>query len=408
VTFVMFGIQLYYSAIIAWCLNYVLLAFDLGWGEDPNGYFFGEFLRLSSSPGETGEVRTPILYGLVCVWLLAWAVVYRGVRRGIEVANKVLMPLLLVLTLFLVGWSLFLDGAGEGLRAYFTPDFSRLGDPRVWIDAYSQIFFTLSLGFGIMIAYASYLPARADITRNAVLTGLINSGYSVLAGVAVFAVLGFMAASTGQPLSEVVTESIGLAFVAYPQAIWLMPGGNLFGAVFFLCLFVAGMSSAVSIIEAFVSAVVDKFGVRRQPLVTLVCVLGFLGSMIFASQGGLFWIDIVDHFVTHYGLVMVGILEALVVGWLFGTARLRRHINRISSLQLGPGWDFLIRYFVPLALAVIFAGDLYAEVKQPYGGYTWTSLILIGRDWLLITLAVGFVLACSPWRTGHHEAGGRG
>lgn len=408
VTFVMFGIQLYYSAIIAWCLNYVLLAFDLGWGGDPNAYFFSEFLRLTDSPGVTGEVRTPILYGLVVVWLLAWAVVYRGVRRGIEVANKVLMPLLLVLTLVLVGWALFLDGAGTGLRAYVTPDFSRLADPKVWIDAYSQIFFTLSLGFGIMIAYASYLPAKANITRNAVLTGLINSGYSLLAGVAVFAVLGFMATSTGQPLSEVVSESIGLAFVVYPQAISLMPGGNLFGAVFFLCLFVAGMSSAVSIIEAFVSAVVDKFGVRREALVTLVCVAGFLGSMIFATQGGLFWIDIVDHFVTHYGLVTVGILEALVVGWLFGTERLRKHVNKISSLQLGRGWDFLIRYFVPLVLAAIFAGDLYAELKQPYGGYTWTSLILIGRDWLLITLAVGFVLACSPWRTGHRDTGGRG
>ena len=408
VTFVMFGIQLYYSAIIAWCLNYVLLAFDMGWGADPNAYFFGEFLRLSGSPGDTGEVRTPILYGLAIVWLLAWGVVWRGVRRGIEVANKVLMPLLLALTLFLVGWSVFLDGAAEGLRVYVTPDFSRLADPGVWIDAYSQIFFTLSLGFGIMIAYASYLPARANITRNAVLTALINSGYSLLAGVAVFAVLGFMAASTGRPLPEVVTESIGLAFVAYPQAISLMPGGHLFGVVFFLCLFVAGMSSAVSIIEAFVSAVVDKFGVSRQPVVTLVCVLGFLGSMIFTTRGGLFWIDIVDHFITHYGLVLVGILEAVVVGWLFGTERLRRHINRISSLQLGRGWDFLIRYFVPLVLAVIFAGDLYAELKTPYGGYTWTSLILIGRDWLLITLAIGFVLACSPWRTRDHEAGGRG
>lgn len=407
VSFVMFGIVLYYSVIISWCLNFFLLSFDLEWGDDPNTYFFKDFLELSESPAQPGEVRTPILIGLVVIWSLIWLVVFRGIRKGIELANKVLMPLLLVLTAVLVAWSITLEGAGEGLKAYVTPDFSRLSDPQVWIDAYSQIFFTLSLAFGIMIAYASYLPAKADITGTAVLTAVINSGYSLFAGVAVFSVLGFMARSTGVPMDEVVTQSIGLAFVAYPKAISLMPGGNFFGAVFFLCLVVAGLSSAVSIVEAFVSAVVDKFGMRRQTLVTVVSVVGFLGSIAFATQGGLFWLDIVDHFVTHYGLVLVGIFEALVVGWLFGTKKLRRHINRISSIKLGPWWDFLIKIFVPGVLAVILLGDIVSELRQPYGDYGWASVILIGRDWLLVTLALGFILACQPWRTREHEQGGR-
>jgi NSS family neurotransmitter:Na+ symporter len=407
VTFVMFGIVLYYTVIISWCLNFFVFSFDLEWGDDPNTFFFKDFLELSESPGQSGEVRTPILVGLVVIWALIWLVVFRGVRKGIELANKIMMPLLLVLTAVLVAWSVTLEGAGEGLRAYVTPDFSQLSKPQVWIDAYSQIFFTLSLAFGIMIAYASYLPAKADITGTAVLTAVINSGYSLFAGIAVFAVLGFMAQSTGTPMDEVVKQSIGLAFVAYPKAISLMPGGNFFGAVFFLCLVVAGLSSAVSIVEAFVSAMVDKFGMRRQTLVTVVCVVGFLGSIAFATQGGLFWLDIVDHFVTHYGLVLVGIFEALIVGWLFGTEKLRRHINRISSIRLGPWWDFLIKVFVPAVLAVILLGDLVSELREPYGGYSWASVILIGRDWLLVTLAVGFVLACQPWRTREHEQGGR-
>ena len=407
VTFVMFGIVLYYSVIIAWCLNYFVLSFGLSWGSDPNAYFFKEFLKVSEAPGQLGEIRTPILYGLVVIWLLSWAVVYRGIRRGIELANRILMPLLLVLTTVLVIWSLNLDGAMAGLKAYVTPDFSRLSDPRVWIDAYSQIFFTLSLGFGIMIAYASYLPDKADITRNAFLTAFINSGYSLFAGCAVFAVLGFMAASEGKPMSEVVSQSIGLAFVAYPRAISLMPGGNLFGALFFLCLVVAGLSSAISIMEAFISALIDKFGFQRKPLVTLVSVLGFIGSVVFTTQAGLLWLDIVDHFVTHYGLVVVGILECFVVGWLFRLPLLREHINRISSIRLGLWWDLLIKFFVPAALVVILVGDLYQELRQPYGDYSWSSLILIGRDWLLVTLAVAFVLACRPWRTEHREASGR-
>ena len=407
VIFVMFGIVLYYSVVIAWCVNFFLLSFDLGWGDDPNTFFFKEFLQVSDSPEQIGEVRTPILGALIFIWIVNWAIVYRGVQRGIELANKILMPTLFALIVILVGWAMTLDGAGVGLRAYLTPDFSKLSNPQVWIDAYSQIFFTLSLGFGIMIAYASYLPEKADITRNAVLTAFINSGFSLFAGLAVFAVLGFMATSESKEISEVATESIGLAFVAYPKAVSMMPGGNLFGAVFFLCLVVAGVSSAVSIIEAFVAAVVDKFGIDRKKLVTFISVLGFIGSIVFATQAGLLWLDIVDHFITHYGLVTVGILECFVIGWLFNLSTLREHINRISSFRLGTWWDMLIKVFIPLVLLIILLGDLYSEFTQAYGGYSWSSLILIGRDWLLITLVAAFFLANRPWQTKSHSEAGR-
>jgi NSS family neurotransmitter:Na+ symporter len=366
-----------------------------------------EFLQLSEGPADIGQVRTPILTSLIVVWGLNWAIVYRGVQKGIELANKIFMPLLFILMAILVFWSLSLNGAMEGIRAYLTPDFSKLSEPKVWIDAYSQIFFTLSLGFGIMIAYASYLPAKTNITRNAVLTAFINSGFSLFAGFAVFAVLGFMAASQGQPISEVVAKSIGLAFVAYPKAVSLMPGGNFFGAIFFLSLVIAGLSSSISIIEAFTSAIVDKFGVDRKKLVNIVCAIGFLGSIIFTTQAGLFWLDIADHFLTHYGLVIVGILQCILVGWLFKLETLRKHVNRISSIQLGPWWDILIKFFVPLVLSVILVGDLYNEIKQPYEGYSWTSLILIGRDWVVLTFIVALVIAMKPWKTGHHKKGGR-
>ena len=407
VIFVMFGIELYYSVIIAWCLNYFVLSFDLSWGSDPNQYFFQDFLKLNKSPGNLGEIRTPILFSLIMVWLISWAVVYRGVQKGIELANKILMPLLLMLTLILVAWSLQLEGALAGIKVYVTPDFSKLSNPKVWIDAYSQIFFTLSLGFGIMIAYASYLPEKTNITRNAILIAFTNSGYSLLTGFGVFAVLGFMAHSEGKAIADVVTQSIGLAFVAYPKAISLMPGGNLFGAIFFLCLTVAGLSSAVSIMEAFISAVIDKFDFNRKLLVTLVSMAGLLGGIVFTTQAGLLWLDIIDHFITHYGLVPVGILECLIIGWAFNLPMLQEHINRISSFQLGKGWNFLVKLFIPLILSIILIGDLYNELQAPYEGYSWAALILIGRDWLLLTLLAAFVIAARPWKTEHHKSGGR-
>jgi NSS family neurotransmitter:Na+ symporter len=407
VIFVMFGIELYYVVVIAWCLNFFVLSFDLGWGSDPNTFFFKEFLAVSDSPANIGQIRTPILVSLIAVWALNWAIVYRGVQKGIELANKIFMPLLFILTAILVFWSLSLDGAIDGIKAYLTPDFSKLSNPKVWIDAYSQIFFTLSLGFGIMIAYASYLPEKSNISKNAVLTAFINCGYSLFAGFAVFSVLGFMAASQGKPISEVVSQSIGLAFVAYPKAVSMIPAGNLFGALFFLSLVIAGISSSVSIIEAFTAAVVDKFGVSRKTLVTVICVLGFIGSIIFTTQAGLLWLDIVDHFLTHYGLVVVGIAECILVGWFFKLEIIRKHVNAISSIKLGIWWDLLIKFFVPLVLGIILIGDLYNELKEPYGGYSWTSLILIGRDWVLVTFIAAFIIAMRPWKTERHKGGSR-
>jgi NSS family neurotransmitter:Na+ symporter len=407
VVFVMFGIELYYTVIIAWCLNYFLLSFNLGWGSDPNAFFFKEFLSLSESPSKIGHIQTPILFALVVIWFINWVIVYRGIQKGIELANKIFMPLLFLLTAVLVFWSLSLKGAGEGIKAYLTPDFSKLSNPKVWIDAYSQIFFTLSLGFGIMIAYASYLPAKADISKNAILTAVLNCGYSLFAGFAVFSVLGFMAVSQDKPISEVVSQSIGLAFVAYPKAVSLMPGGNLFGAIFFLCLVVAGISSSISIIEAFTSAYVDKFNVNRKSFVTIISIIGFGGSVIFTTQAGLFWLDIVDHFLTNYGLVVVGIFESILIGWLFRADLLREHINKYSSIKIGRWWNGIIRLFVPIALGVLLVGALYKEVQSPYEGYSWGAIILLGLDWILFTIIIAIVYALRPWRTEYHKTGGR-
>jgi NSS family neurotransmitter:Na+ symporter len=135
--------------------------------------------------------------------------------------------------------------------------------------------------------------------------------------------------------------------------------------------------------------------------------LGFLGSIIFTTQAGLIWLDIADHFLTHYGLVVVGIAECILVGWLFKLDVLRKHINRISSIRLGRWWDFLIKIFIPLVLSIILVGDLYTEIKQPYEGYSWTALILIGRDWVILTFIVALVISIRPWKTEHKELSGR-
>jgi len=395
----MYGIMLYYSVVIAWCLSYVFFSTNLAWGQDPNAFFFTEYLQLSSGPTEVGNIRTPVLFSLMGVWAICWFIVFFGVQKGVERANKIFMPLLFVMMGVLVLWSVNLEGAAEGIRHYLKPDFTLLKNPQIWIDAFSQIFFTLSLGFGIMMTYASYLPRKADIIQDALVVSLGNGLFSFIAGFAVFGTLGYMAFATQQPIDQVVKESIGLAFVAYPQAISLMPSfAQVFGVVFFASLVIAGLSSGVSLIEAFSSAVIDKFHYSRKNVVSVVCISGFLGSVAFATRGGMFWVDIVDHFVTHYGLVIVAIMECIVVGWIFKARKLREHIIHCGERPMSGIWDFLVRYIVPLVLLVLLAHDLIGEFTKPYEGYPGVALIGIGQNWLVVALIAALFVSMRSWR----------
>jgi NSS family neurotransmitter:Na+ symporter len=300
---------------------------------------------------------------------------------------------LLALTAILVFWGLSLKGAGTGLREYLYPDWSKLGEVQVWREAFGQIFFTLSIGFGIMIAYASYLPRESDLVKDAFITSIVNCAYSLFAGVAVFSVLGYMATKTGAPMADVVKGGPGLCFVVYPEAISLLPGPkSLFGLLFFLTLVLAGVTSAMSIVEAFASAVIDKFGWSRFRIVTVTCVIGILGSIVFTTRAGLFWLDIVDHFLNNYGLVSVGLLECLLIGWYYRIDSLHFHMSDAKQGRYPRLWDvwweWSIVFVAPTVLAMIIAWSVIDELAAPYGEYPVSSLVMIGMAWVVGTFLV--------------------
>jgi len=417
VLFVMFGIQLYYIVIIGWCGNYMFFSLTQAWGDDPNLFFFTEFLQVPfdhAAEAPDGEqvwriagFRWPIAIAVLVIWLINWSIAYGGVQRGIERAAKVLMPMLFVITLVIIGWALTLEGASVGIKKYVKPDWEKIMDLNVWIAAYGQIFFSLSLGFGIMIAYSSYLERKANIFKNSLIVGFSNSSYEVLAGFGVFSILGYMATTQNRPITEVVSDGIGLAFVAYPKAISILPGGRIFGFLFFLLLIVAGISSTISIIEAFTSAMLDKFSLPRKTVITGICIIGFCGSMLFATNVGLLWLDIVDHFLNHYGLITVGIVEALVIGWLYRTDKLKAHIvsnlglsgthHKIFNYVVLQLWMYCIRFITPVALGIAIVHSLIAELTTPYGGFPVSGVIILGVGWLLLTHIVAFGLSGLPW-----------
>ena len=405
----MFGIMLYYSVIIAWCINFLFYSFSLAWGGDTQNFFFKEFLQLSSGPESFGGIRVPILFTTMLVWVCCWLICFRDIRRGIEKASLIFMPLLFLLTIVIVGWTLTLDGATEAIFShYLHADWSKINifaaDPAVrsaagsvWAAAFGQIFFTLSLGFGIMITYASYLPDRTDISKNALITCVVNCSYSLFAGLAVFGIVGFMAKSQGVPFEEAIKGGPQLAFVVYPKAISLLPGYNsLFGILFFLMLVIAGMTSGVSLVEAFTCSITDKFDWSREKVATLVCLAGFAGSIIFTTRAGLYLLDIADHFITNYGLVAGGLLECLLIGWVLKASLLRRHINR-HGLGLTPVWDLFVKYTTPAILLYLIILSCSGDLAKNYGDYQTDQLFIYGLGWMLICLVVALALTFRPW-----------
>ncbi len=394
---VSFVLMTYYTVIIGWTLNYVVYSFGQSWGSDPDAFFYGKHLGLTSGIWDIGNIQLGVLIAVFLVWAINFIIIYKGVQSGVEKASKIFMPLLFVLMALVTLRGITLPGAMIGVNKFLTPDFSKLADARVWLAAFGQIFFSLSLGFGVMITYASYLPKKSDVVNNAFITGLGNSAFSFMVGLGVFGVLGYMAHSTGLPIENVVTQSIGLAFVAFPQAINLMPGFNtLFSLIFFGALAIAGLSSSISLVEAVVSNMMDKFNMERNKAVFVVCGIGFLGSLIFTTGAGLYFLDLIDHFNMQFGAALVGILECAAIAWVFKASKLRQWMNPISDFGVGRWWDSIVRYVIPFLLGYSVLSSAITELAEPYGGYPLSAQIM---GWLIavMLILIGKAIGSMNW-----------
>jgi neurotransmitter:Na+ symporter, NSS family len=366
-------IAIYYVAVIGWAISYLGMSFTQSWGTDTNAFFFTTYLGLGdNSPTNLGGIQWKIALSMAIAWAVTYIAIVGGVKAGIERASKIMMPILFLMVLVLIARMIVLPGALDGVNYMFKPDFSKIWDVKVWAAAYGQIFFTLSIGFAIMLAYSSYLPEKSDITNNAFMTVLINCGFSILAGIMIFSVLGYMAQEQGKPLTDVVSAGVGLAFVTLPAAINLLPAPYILGPLLFLALVVAGLSSHISIMEAVTSAVMDKLKWSRKKATNIVIGSGFILSLAFATNGGLLLLDLVDHFTNNVGIMSSCFVEIVLMTWLFKISDVRRYVNGISDFNIGVWFDICLRFVTPVILAIIVSTKLHTLLTEGYGGYDLT------------------------------------
>jgi len=358
--FICFVIMTYYAVVVAWSLRYMFFSVSIAWGDDAAG-FFQHYIgmdRLGSEVAYSPSVVMGVALPLLFVWGFGLVVTALGVSGGVEKANKIFLPLLVIMFAGLVVRALLLPGAGEGLNALFTPKWSALLDYQVWMAAFGQIFFSLSVGFGIMLTYASYLQRRrSNLVGTGLVAGFANSSF-----------------------------------------------GAFFGVLFFASFSMAGLTSFISIIQVVAAGVGEKLDLTPKKASLVVGVpAAVLSFVLFATSSGLPDLDVVDAFINNIGVVASAIIMCVVVAWLLRrTKLLQDHLNAVSeSRMIGLWWRVLVGAVVPVLLGYMFIQTLWTYLSEGYESESYSSGFVMVFGWgMLLVVALGTaVMSLIPWRT---------
>ncbi|XP_071954065.1 sodium- and chloride-dependent glycine transporter 1-like isoform X2 [Antedon mediterranea] len=295
-------------------------------------FYRHEVLQITDGIGNLGGVR----WQLALCLLLAWFIVFCCLAKGVKSSGKVMyftatFPYLVLFILLIRG--LTLDGHREGIAFFITPKFELLKNPKVWKDAAVQIFYSLSASWGGLITLSSFNKFNNNCLRDAMIVPVLNCLTSIFAGFVIFSILGFMAKELGKPVEEVVDESFGLAFIAYPAAVAKLPVSPLWSVLFFMMLLTLGLGSEIVIVQTVMTAIIDEFPKylkkRKIYVIGVIAIIGYIIGLLLVTRGGNYWVILMDKYAADFALLIYGLCECIGLGWLYGV---KRFINDIRSM----------------------------------------------------------------------------
>lgn len=332
--FVMF----FYTVLAGWALRFFLETFRDGWWDDAQGLF---------AATELGP-WTVFFHGIVTA--VTVYIVAKGVSGGIEKVSVIMMPALFAIVVGIIIFTLFQDGMGAGYAAIFKPDWGELSPAKV-SQAVGQVFFSLSLGQGAMLTYASYMDKKQSVAGDGLTIGFADTGVAIMAGMMVFPALAVAGLLNDPNVTGENASNFGMAFIALPQSFLQMGDvmGRIVGGVFFLGLFFAALSSAISLIEVPVATLVDK-GIARPRAALLMGLTTYTFGVLAASFQH--FLDLYDEIAVNVFIVIAVLFTTIFAGWY--AKGIREELDANIKTKMGSFFIWMMRTVTPVAIAAVF------------------------------------------------------
>ena len=349
-----FVVTIYYMVILGWDLVYLASSFKFNWGTDAAAYFVNQ-VGGSSNLADANFLLVPTTVAVLILWIVLWFISHRNVDEGIGKVSKILIPALFLIMACIIIYALTLPGAGVGIDALLSPDWTKLLDVNIWLAAFAQIIFSLSMGQAIAVTYASYLPENSKLIDNVLIVVASNSLFEICTAFGVFSILGYMSYTGGTPMVQLITEGTGLIFIVFPMIFNIMgPIGRILAPLLFLAILFAGITSALGFFEPMLNSTTEKLGWSRRRTATLLSVIGCIFSLILTTGISSYLVGIIDGFVNEFGILLLIGIQCIIFAWFYGVDHFLPALNEHSTFKVGKTWSFVIKYLLPIVLIIMW------------------------------------------------------
>uniref|UniRef100_H3BDU1 Transporter n=2 Tax=Latimeria chalumnae TaxID=7897 RepID=H3BDU1_LATCH len=403
----------YYNVIITWALYYFFSSFQspLPWQNCNNTWniaancsdhitnnsdattasqqFFNyNVLQKSDGVDQLGAIR----WELLCLLLLAWILIYFCIFKGVKSTGKVvyftaLFPYVILLALLIN--NVRLPGASDGIRFFIVPQWEKLKEIDVWVNAAAQIFNSIGISFGFLMAMSSYNRFNNNILKDTLAISLTNSATSIFAGFVIFSALGYMSYLQNVDVKDIAVDGPGLVFMVYPQALPTMPVAPLWAVLFFFMLLCLGLDSQFAMVDVFITTLMDgsrswllKYLKHTELVVLIICSVAFLMGIPNITQGGIYVFQLLDHYTAIISPVFIVFFELVAISWIYGVHRLAKNVEEMVGKE--PNIFFRICWWIisPAFVTVILIFTVMRVTPARYEDYLYPDWAQ-GLGWVI-------------------------
>lgn len=378
----------FYIVLTAYSAAYTYFAAAKQIPPDSKAFFLNEFLKTTEGIHDFGTMSIPVLFATICVCILTYLVMVRNIRDGIEKICTFFMPLLAIIMAVFAITTMFLPGGINALSYYLTPDFSKLSDPTLWRDVFGQLFFSLSLGLGIIVGYSRHTDKNTDVAKAMFWVTIGDFTVSFISGLAIFGCLAHISYTQNIPFDKILISdsTFEIGFILFPKILQSFGEhlAQIVGTIFFFCIFIAGITGVFSIAESIVGNIENEFTMTRKKAVTITMLLILASATLFCFGNASHIIDALAPMVLGINMLIGGL--ALIFTFQYACPMLRQDAIWYNGAK--PNFfSICIRYVGPALLIIILISNLWYEMHA-------TDISFVIRwIWFGIALLGAFLLA---------------